>query len=159
MIVNEEKAQVEAARRELEGDNSEGGWERATKRHSPTTVSQAGLQKEISREFLSPVLRKDIFGAGVGELIGPVKQERNYLLMEVAKLNPGAVTPLPGVRSRINRQLTQEARQEKLAGFMASFQRRWRARTVCAPDFAIETCSTGPAVASSVASRAGALAR
>jgi parvulin-like peptidyl-prolyl isomerase len=89
-------------------------------------------------------LREDIFGAGVGELIGPVKQEQNYLLVEVAKLNPGAVTPLAEVRSGIRRQLTEEARQKKFAEFADSFRRQWRARTVCAPELAIETCSNGP---------------
>jgi hypothetical protein len=144
VIVNEDKAQVEAARTELEADSSEAGWKRATKEHSPTTASEAGLQKEIAKEFLAPPLREDIFGAGVGELIGPVKQEQNYLLVEVAKLNPGAVTPLAEVRSGIRRQLTEEARQKKFAEFADSFRRQWRARTVCAPELAIETCSNGP---------------
>jgi SurA N-terminal domain len=45
---------------------------------------------------------------------------------------------LRGVRS-------QKEAQEKLSAFLAAYSKRWRSRTVCAPRYATEQCSNGPA--------------
>ena len=102
MVVNENKKEVEAAQKALEADNSEASWKKVTKKYSPTTEANGGLQKEISEEFLTEPLKKDIFSAATGELIGPVKQEKNYLLLEVVKLHPEKVQPFAEVKSTIN---------------------------------------------------------
>ncbi len=112
VIVNENKKEVEEAQKALEADNSEASWKKVTKKYSPTTASQGGLQKEIAEEFLQEPLKKDIFGAATGELIGPVKQEKNYLLLEVVKLHPEKTQPFAEVKSTISTQLTEEASQK-----------------------------------------------
>jgi hypothetical protein len=43
-----------------------------------------------------------------------------------------------GVRS-------QKEAQEKFSAFLAAYTERWRSRTVCAPRYATEQCSNGPA--------------
>jgi hypothetical protein len=53
------------------------------------------------------------------------------------------------IGKRIERQIEREARnefEEKRAfnEFIAEFNERWRARTVCAPEYATDRCSNGP---------------
>jgi foldase protein PrsA len=141
VVVNEDKKEVEAAKKALEADNSEASWKKVTKKYSPTTEANAGLQKEISEEFLTEPLKKDIFTAETGELVGPVKQEKNYLLLEVVKLHPESVQPLAEVKTTISTQLTQEKEQSFFNEWVAGFQAKWRARSYCASDYLIEQCA------------------
>lgn len=141
VIVNENKKEVEAAQKALEADNSEAGWKKATKKYSPTTASQAGLQKEISEEFLTEPLKKDIFKSATGELIGPVKQEKNYLLLEVVKLHPEKVQTFDEVKATIESTLKSEREQKFFGEWVAGFQSKWTSRTHCASGFTTEQCA------------------
>jgi parvulin-like peptidyl-prolyl isomerase len=146
VIVNENKKEVEEAQKALEADNSAASWKKVTKKYSPTTAVNGGLQKEIAEEFLTEPLKKDIFGAATGELVGPVKQEKNYLLLEVVTLHPEKVQPFAEVKSTISTQLTEEGSQKYFSEWVAvNFQQKWSQRTTCASGFQIESCSNYPA--------------
>ena len=140
VVVNENKKEVEAAQKALEADNSAKSWEAVTKKYSPTTEANGGLQKEISEEFLTEPLKKDIFTAKVGELVGPVKQEKNYLLLEVVKLHKEEVQPFSEVKSTIATQLNQEEEQKYFTEWFTGFREKWISRTTCADGFATENC-------------------
>jgi parvulin-like peptidyl-prolyl isomerase len=141
VVVNENKKEVEEAQKALEADNSAASWKKVTKKFSPTTESNAGLQKEISEEFLTEPLKKDIFTAKVGELVGPVKQEKNYLLLEVVKTHGQTVQPLAEVKTTISTQLTQEKEQTFFTEWVSGYTEKWTARTHCASGFLIESCA------------------
>ncbi len=139
--MNENKKEVEEAQKALEADNSEASWKKVTKKYSPTTEANAGLQKEISEEFLTEPLKKDIFSAEPGELVGPVKQEKNYLLLEVVKVHPESVQPFSEVKTTISTTLTQEKEQAYFTEWVSGFQSTWTSRTHCASGFVIESCA------------------
>jgi parvulin-like peptidyl-prolyl isomerase len=141
VIVNENKKEVEEAQKALEADNSEASWKKVTKKYSPTTASQGGLQKEIAEEFLQEPLKKDIFGAATGELVGPVKQEKNYLLLEVVKLHPEKTQPFAEVKSTISTQLTEEKSQKYFSEWVVGFQQKWVQRSHCASGYVVESCA------------------
>jgi parvulin-like peptidyl-prolyl isomerase len=141
VVVNENKKEVEAAKKALEADNSEASWKKVTKKYSPTTAAQGGLQKEISEEFLTEPLKKDIFKSATGELIGPVKQEKNYLLLEVVKLHPEKVQPFNEVKSTIESTLKSEKEQKYFGEWVTGFQSTWTSRTHCASGFTTEQCA------------------
>jgi parvulin-like peptidyl-prolyl isomerase len=140
VIVNESKKEVEEAQKMLEADHSEKGWEKATKKFSPTTTTNAGLQKEISEEFLTEPLKKDIFQAEVEELVGPVKQEKNYLLLEVVKAHPEKTQSFAEVKTTISTTLGQEKEQKYFSEWVSGFQSKWTSRTTCASGFTFEQC-------------------
>lgn len=141
VVLNENKKEVEAAKKALEADNSEASWKKVTKKYSPTTESNGGLQKEIAEEFLTEPLKKDIFQSATGELIGPVKQEKNYLLLEVVKLHPEKVQPFAEVKSTISTTLTQQNQEKYFAEWIRGFQSKWTARSHCASGYTIEQCA------------------
>ncbi|HVX31808.1 MAG TPA: peptidyl-prolyl cis-trans isomerase [Solirubrobacterales bacterium] len=141
VVVNENKKEVEAAQKALEADNSEASWKKVTKKYSPTTAAQAGLQKEISEEFLTEPLKKDIFGAATGELIGPVKQEKNYLLLEVVTLHPEKVQTFDEVKTTIEGTLKAQKEEKFFSSWVAGFQAKWISRSYCASGFVIEQCA------------------
>jgi parvulin-like peptidyl-prolyl isomerase len=141
VVVNEDKKEVEAAQKALEADNSEASWKKVTKKYSPTTAAQAGLQKEISEEFLTEPLKKDIFKAATGELIGPVKQEKNYLLLEVVKLHPEKVQTFNEAKATIEGTLKAQKEEKFFSTWVSGFQSKWISRSYCASGFVIEQCA------------------
>lgn len=143
LIVNKDKGKVEAAQKELEKDHSPAAWKKAAKKYSsdPTSKAKGGLQEGITEEFLQEPLKKTIFGAATGELVGPVKYETNNLLLEVVKLNPAKVKPLPEVKAQIEETLKSEGQQEFFAEFVGDYQSKWHSRTYCADGYVIEGCA------------------
>jgi parvulin-like peptidyl-prolyl isomerase len=142
VAVNEDKKEIEAAKKALEADNSEASWEKVTKKYSPTTATNGGLQKEITEEFLQEPLKKDIFKSATGELIGPVKQAKSYLLLEVVKLHPKKVQSFPEVKATIEQTLSGEREQKYFSEWVSEdFQAKWTSRTHCASGFTIEQCA------------------
>jgi parvulin-like peptidyl-prolyl isomerase len=141
VVVNENKKEVEAAQKALEADNSEASWKKVTKKYSPTTATNGGLQKEIAEEFLTEPLKKDIFKSATGEIVGPVKQEKNYLLLEVVKLHPEKVQPFPEVKATIETTLATQKQEKYFSTWVTGFQSKWSSRSQCASGFVIEQCA------------------
>ena len=121
VVINKKKSEVEAAKKALEADNSPASWKKVAKKYSsdPTTSSKGGLQKAIPEELLQGPLKKAIFGSATGELVGPIKYQGNYLLLEVDKLNPEKVKSLGEARSQISETLNQQKQQEYVQEFGA----------------------------------------
>lgn len=143
LIINKDKGQVEAAKQLLEKDNSPAGWKKAAAKYSsdPSSKSKGGLQEGITEEFLQGPLKKAIFESATGELVGPIKFETNYILIEVVKLNPAKVKALAEVKAQIEETLKQEKQQEFFAEFVSDYQTKWQSRTQCADDYVIERCA------------------
>ena len=142
LILNEDEKEVEAAKAALEKDNSPASWKKVAKKYSsdPTSAAKGGLQEGITEEFLKGPLKGAIFDSPTGELVGPVKFEKNWVLVEVVKLTPEKVQSLAESKATIESNLAQQAQQEYLAEFVAGYEARWRSRTRCADDFLIEKC-------------------
>lgn len=143
IIVNEDKAEVDAAKKALEKDHSPAGWKVAAKKYSsdPTSNAKGGLQEGITEEFLQEPLKKAIFGSATGELVGPEKFEKNYILLEVVKLNPAKVKKLPEVEAQIEETLKGKKQQEYIAEFGKGFESKWVSRTRCASGYVVEQCA------------------
>jgi parvulin-like peptidyl-prolyl isomerase len=142
LILNEDKGEVEAAKAALEKDSSPASWKKVAKKYSsdPTSGSKGGLQEGITEEFLKGPLKTAIFDSPTGELVGPVKFEKNYVLVEVVKLNPEKEQGLAEVKAQIESTLGQQTQQKYLSEFVSDFDTRWMQRTVCADAFAMEKC-------------------
>lgn len=143
VVINEDKAKAEAAKKALDEDHSEAAWKEAVKKYSsePALAKEAGLQKGITEEFLQEPLKKAIFGAATDEVIGPVKYEKNYIVLEVVKLTPEKTKSLAEAKPEIESTLGQEMQSEYFNEFVAEYESRWRSRTQCASGFVIKQCA------------------
>jgi foldase protein PrsA len=145
IITNKDKAEVEAAKAELEADDSAANWKKVAQKYSsdPTTKSKGGLQPGLTEELLASAgpFKKAIFGAATNELVGPIKFQGNYTLIEVVKLNPEKVQTLEEAKAQISSTLTQQKQESALNEFIASWQSQWESRTFCAAGFTIANCS------------------
>jgi parvulin-like peptidyl-prolyl isomerase len=142
LILNEDKGEVEAAKAALENDSSPASWKKVAKKYSsdPSSAAKGGLQEGITEEFLKGPLKTAIFDSPTGELTGPVKFEKNYVLVEVVKLNPEKEQTLAEAKPQIESTLGQQTQQEYLSEFVSDFDTKWTQRTTCASDFEMEKC-------------------
>jgi parvulin-like peptidyl-prolyl isomerase len=147
VVVNEDEAKVKAAKAALDKDNSPANWKKVAGKYSsdPTTAKTGGLQKGISEELLKGAIKKAIFGSEKGEVVGPVKFEKDFLVVEVEALHPQKVQTLAEVKSTISSQLTQTKQQEFFSTFVSEYQTKWEGRTHCASGYEIERCANFPA--------------
>jgi parvulin-like peptidyl-prolyl isomerase len=143
LILNEDKGEVEAAKAALEKDSSPASWKKVAKKYSsdPTSAAKGGLQEGITEEFLKGPLKTAIFDSPTGELTGPVKFEKNWVLVEVVKLTPEKEQTLAEAKPQIESTLGQQTQQEYLSEFVAGFDSKWTQRTVCADGFEMEKCA------------------
>ncbi|HET9152577.1 MAG TPA: peptidyl-prolyl cis-trans isomerase [Solirubrobacterales bacterium] len=143
LIINKDKSKVEAAKKELEKDNSPASWKKVAPKYSsdPTSKAKGGLQEGITEEFLKGELKEAIFGSATGELKGPIKFETNWILIEVVKLNPAKVKQLPEVKAQIEETLKSEKQQKYLGEFAKEFESKWNSRTYCASGYKIAKCA------------------
>ena len=143
VVINKDKAKVEAAKKAIEADNSPANWKVVAKKYSidPTSKNKGGLQNGISEEFVKGPLKAAIFDTATGELAGPVQFEKNWILVEVVKLNPEKIKSLSEVKAQISSTLSQETQQEFFSEFVTEFRTKWEQRTYCADGYIIERCS------------------
>jgi parvulin-like peptidyl-prolyl isomerase len=145
VVVNKDKAKIEAAKAALEKDDSPANWKKVTSKYSedPTTKSKGGLQPALTEELLASQeeLKSAVFGNSTGVVVGPVDVEGKFFVVEVEKLNPAKVKSLDEVSTEIKTQLTQQLAQEVLSDFVAEYQSKWQSRTFCADGFVIERCA------------------
>ena len=142
-VSNEDKAKVEAALKELKADNSPAGWKKTAAKYSSdsTTKTKGGLQEGIQEEFLQEPIKKAIFGAATGELVGPVEYQKNFFVIEVVKLNPAKTKSLKEAEPEIKAALEQETQQEFFSEFIAEYESKWRGRTFCDEEYLVKLCS------------------
>jgi len=142
LILNEDKGEVEAAKAALEKDSSPASWKKVARKYSsdPTSKSKGGLQEGITEEFLQGPLKTAIFDSPTSELVGPVKFEQNWVLVEVVKLTAGKVQTLAESKAQIESTLGQQAQQGYVSDFVGDFEAKWSDRTRCADDFLMEKC-------------------
>jgi peptidyl-prolyl cis-trans isomerase C len=143
LVINEDKGEVEAAKKALEKDSSPASWKKVAAKYSsdPTSKSKGGLQQGITEEFIQGPLKTAIFDSASGELTGPVKFEKNYVLVEVVKLTPEKVQTLAEAKGQIQSTLGQQKQQEFFAEFVSDFQAKWQQRTFCVDGYRTEKCS------------------
>jgi parvulin-like peptidyl-prolyl isomerase len=145
VVVNKDKAKVEAAQAALEKDDSDASWKKVAAKYSedPTTKAKGGLQPALTEELLKSqeALKNAVFDNTTGVVVGPVDVEGKFFVIEVDKLNPKKVKSLAEVSAEIKTQLTQQVAQEVFSEFVAEYQSKWQARTFCADGFVIERCA------------------
>lgn len=143
IVVNKDKGKVEDAKAALEKDSSVKSWEKVAKKYStdPSTKGKGGLQSGVSENQLSEPLNAEVFEAGQGDLGGPVKEARGYVVFEVATIKKEKTSTLEEVKSQISSQLEQQNQQQAFSRFLSNYNSTWTSRTLCADGFRVKRCA------------------
>jgi parvulin-like peptidyl-prolyl isomerase len=142
IVVNKDESKVEEAKAELEKDDSIESWEEVAKKYStdPATKNKGGLQTGLSEGGVAEPLNKAVFSTQQGELGGPLKETRGFVIFEVAKITPEKVQPLEEAEAQISTQLTEQLATQSFNEFLRNFNSTWASRTFCTSEVMIVRC-------------------
>ena len=143
LVLNKSKAQVEKAKAALDADDSTANWKKVAQQYStdPTTKSVGGLRAAVAQGQSEPALDKALFAAPAHQIIGPIKGQAGYYVIEVEAINPAATTPLAKVRTTIQQQLATSLQGAIATQSQTNFTNKWTSRTFCAPGYLMFRCS------------------
>ncbi|MGE5281365.1 MAG: peptidyl-prolyl cis-trans isomerase [Chloroflexota bacterium] len=146
IVVNKDKGKVEEAKAQLEKDHSAKSWEKVAKKFStdPATKGKGGLQSGVSEAQLPEPLSAAVFETKQGDLGGPLKESRGWVVFEVSTITPAKTSSLEEVKSQISSQLEQQASQSAFTRFLRNYNATWRSRTFCADGFKVKRCANYP---------------
>jgi foldase protein PrsA len=146
LVVNKSKKKVEEAKTALEKDDSVESWEKVAKKYSsdPATKNKGGLQSAVTEGGVSEPLNAAVFAADQGELEGPLKESRGFVIFEVSKITPESVQELETVEAQISNQLSEQAAQQNFSRFLRNYNSLWISRTFCDEEVAIQRCANAP---------------
>lgn len=144
MVVTHSLASVLKARAALAGGQR---WAAVAKRWSVDSSALIGGAFAVVAGQQSPALERAVFTAKRGRIVGPVKAPpaagapvATYYLFEVTGAHPGSPQPLAQVAAQIKQTLTQQLQQQSWASFSSAYEKRWTARTLCAPRYVVAGC-------------------
>ena len=103
VVVNKDKAKVEAAKAALEKDDSPASWKKVAAKYSedPSTKAKGGLQPALTEELLASqeALKTAVFGSATGVVTGPGRRRRQILRDRGRQTEPGqSQTPVRSQR-------------------------------------------------------------
>jgi parvulin-like peptidyl-prolyl isomerase len=143
MVQNKDEKKVEAAKEQLEKDNSAASWKKVATKYSTDSLSKenGGERLGVTEGTLEEPLDADVFGAEEDQLIGPVKTKQGYTIFEVKSSTPESTQELKAVESQIESTLSQRNQQEYFGAYVAAFTSTWTDRTFCDSGFLTERCA------------------
>ena len=127
----------------------------------PTTKNKGGVLTNVTAGQQDAALSKAAFAAPVNKLLGPVKGQFGYYVLEVTKITPATSQTLaqatPLIKQTLTGQLTQQAAQTAVD---SQAKKDWLSKTTCRSQYAMADCKGYKAPKTSTAAPAqGAPAR
>jgi foldase protein PrsA len=153
IVLTKTSAQAEAARKVLQSGQS---WQAVAKQYSidPTTKDKGGLLTGVTAGQQDAALSKAAFAAPVNKLLGPVKGQFGYYVLEVTKITPATQRSLSQATALIKQTLTSQLQTQAQTAVDSHASNDWKSQTKCASEYAMADCSGYKAAKSSSSSTA-----
>jgi foldase protein PrsA len=150
IVLTKEQAQAAAAKRALDSGQS---WKAVTKKYSIDQASKAqgGLLTGVAKGQQEKALDDAIFKADKGKLVGPVKTQFGYYVLEVSKVTDAKQQSLEQSKDSIKQILTSDNQRKALDKFGKDYRKRWKAETSCRKGYTTADCKNGPKTQSTAA--------
>jgi foldase protein PrsA len=138
LVVATTRARADAARAALRDGQS---WKVVARKYSVHPAREKGGKiADVRKGSDQTGLVATIFRARKGALIGPVKEAKYWAVFVVEKIEPPFQATLEQSRDEIKQLLSSTRRQRALA----AFEKKYRAKTTCAPGYRVPRCNNGP---------------
>ena len=143
IVLTKQQSRAQQAKRALQSGQS---WKSVAKRFSIDQASKAqgGLLSGVAKGQQEKALDDAIFKAQKGKLVGPVKTQFGYYVLEVSKVTPAKQQSLEQSKASIQQILTSDNQRKALDKFGKDYRKRWRAQTSCRKGFTTADCKNGP---------------
>jgi foldase protein PrsA len=153
IVLTKSQAKAAQAKRALESGQS---WKSVAKEYSVDQASKAkgGVLTGVAKGQQEKALDDAIFKADKGKLVGPIKTQFGYYVLDVSKVTPAKQQSLEQSKASIQQILTSDGQRKALDKFGKDYRKRWKAETACRKGFTTADCKNGPKTQSTAAAPA-----
>jgi foldase protein PrsA len=143
IVLTKTSARARQARSALGSGQS---WKSVAQRFSidQASKSQGGQLTGVAKGQQEKALDKAIFKAQKGKLVGPVKTQFGYYVLEVTKVTAAKQQSLAESKDSIKQILSSDAQRKALDKFGKDYRKRWKDATTCRKGFTTADCKNGP---------------
>ena len=143
IVLTKTQSRAQQARRALDSGQS---WTSVAKRFSidQASKSQGGKLTGVAKGQQEKALDDAIFKAQKGKLVGPVKTQFGYYVLEVSKVTAAKQQSLAESKDSIKQILSSDNQRKALDKFGKDYRKRWKAETSCRKGFTTADCKNGP---------------
>ena len=140
IVLAKSAAQANAAKQALEHGQS---WNVVAKSYStdPTSKNNGGLLVGVQKGQEDAALDTTAFSAPANKLLGPVKGQFGYYVLEVTKITPGSQQTLAQATPLIRQTLQGQQQTNAETAIDNAAKKDWLSQTTCRADYAMADCS------------------
>lgn len=155
IVLTKTKAEADKAKKELDGGAKFGD---VVKEYSIDTITKkdGGKLANVAKGQQEKALGDASFKAKKGEIVGPIKTETGFYVVEVDKITASKLVPFKDVKEQIKQQLTQTKPQEALTKWQTETLDSWKDKTNCRKGYVVDFCKNAPKPATQTATTAPA---
>ena len=139
IVLTKTQAQAQAAKTALRHGSS---WKVVAKKYStdPTTKNNGGVLSNVTKGQQDAALNQAAFSAPTNKLLGPVKGQFGYYVLEVTKINAATLKTLAQSTATIKQTLTQQLQSGAQAAVNNRAKKDWLTQTSCRSLYAMADC-------------------
>ena len=139
IVLTKTAAEADTAKRALQSGQS---WTTVAKKYStdPTTKNNGGMLTGVTQGQQDPALTQAAFAAPVNVLLGPVKGQFGYYVVEVTKIKAATHESLAQAQATIKQQLTSQSQQTAQTAVDNHAKKDWLSETTCRSGYAMADC-------------------
>lgn len=143
IIQTEKRPQAVKAKQALEKDNSKESWEKVAKQYSTDSISKdsGGLREGVTDGMFEEKVQKEIDEAEPGKLVGPIKGDSGFYVIQVEERNPERTQTFDEVEEQLSQQVGQQLAAANQTNFINNYRNTWTARTFCADSVLTDRCA------------------
>jgi foldase protein PrsA len=140
IVLTKTQSQAQSALSALKSGQS---WKAVAKKYSidPTTKNKGGQLTNVSKGGQDQALEQAAFSASVGKLVGPVKGQFGYYVVQVTKITAGTQKSLAASTSLIKQTLSSQAQSAAQSAVDNRAKKEWLKQTKCRSAYAMADCS------------------
>jgi foldase protein PrsA len=156
IVLTKTAGQAAAAKAALQHGQS---WTTVAKKYStdPTTKNSGGLLTGVAAGQQDAALSKAAFAAPLNKLVGPVKGQFGYYVLDVVKITPAKQRSLAQSTALIKQTLSSQLLTQAQTTVDSHAKKAWQSKTKCLALYAMADCSgyKAPKSSTSAAGSAG----
>jgi foldase protein PrsA len=139
IVLTKTAAEADAAKKALQSGQS---WTVVAKKYStdPTTKNNGGLLTGVTQGQQDAALTEAAFSAPINTLLGPVKGQFGYYVVEVTKITPATHESLAQATKTIKTQLTTQSSTTAQTAVANKAKKDWLSQTTCRSTYAMADC-------------------
>jgi foldase protein PrsA len=139
IVLTKTAAQAEAAKKALQKGQS---WTVVAKKYStdPTTKNKGGVLTNVTAGQQDAALSTAAFAAPANKVLGPVKGQFGYYIIEVTKITPATQRSLAVSTAAIKQTLSGQLTQTAQTAVDNQAKKDWLSKTTCRAEYAMADC-------------------